>query len=182
MPDGYEFALFLHIVGALAIAGAAAISWLVMLWMRRAETVQELRPLAVVAVWADRAFPIASVLVLIAGIYMVEDVNWGWGTGWVNTSLIALIIMGAGGGLLMTPRLGAIHKAAKAAADGPVPAEIASKINDPVLWGTLHSFTVALLAIIWNMSVKPGDAQAGIMITLGFVLGAVSVLPRLARD
>jgi uncharacterized membrane protein len=182
MPDGYEFALFLHIVGVFGIAGASVSFWIAMSWMRHASTVQAMRPLSVIAVWTDRAFPVSAVLVLLAGIYMVQDVDWGWGTGWINTSLLALIIMGAGGGILMTPRVGAIRKALDAAPDGPVPGDITAKLNDPVLWGTLHAFTLALFAIIWNMTTKPGDAQAGIVITLGFVLGAASIIPRFARE
>ena len=127
-------------------------------------------------------FPISMILVILAGIYMVEDGDIGWSTGWMNTSLIALIIMGAGGGMLMTPRVGAIRKAADAAPDGPVPADITSKINDPILWGTLHAFTLALFAIIWNMTTKPGDAQAGIIILLAFVIGAASAIPMAARQ
>ncbi len=181
MPENYEIALFLHIVGVFGVAGAATSFLLVMAWMRRATNVQTLRPLSTMAVWADRMFPAAAVLVLIAGIFMVEDLDWGWGIGWINTSLIALIVMGAGGGILMTPRVAEIRKAVDAAPDGSVTDDIRTKINDPILWGTLHAFTLGLFAIIWNMTTKPGDAQAGTVILLAFVVGAASVIPMTQR-
>ena len=59
------------------------------------------------------------------------------------------------------PRVRRIRQAAAAAPDGPVSPELRRLINDPVLWGTLHAFTLALLATVWNMTTKPGDAQAG---------------------
>lgn len=181
MPENYEIALFLHIVGVFGVAGAATSFLIVMSWMRRATTVQALRPLSTIAVWTDRAFPVAAILVLIAGVFMVEDANWGWGTGWVNTSLIALIAMGVGGGVLITPRVGKIEKAVAAAPDGAVTGEIRSAVNNPILWGALHAFTLGLFGIIWNMTTKPGDAQAGTVILLAFVIGAASVIPMTRR-
>jgi uncharacterized membrane protein len=181
MADNYEIALFLHIVGVFGIAGAAVSFWIAMSVMRRIPTVQEMRSWSTLAVWSDRAFPASAVLVILAGAFMVEDVDWGWGTGWINTSLIALILMGAGGGLLMTPRVRKIHEAAAATPDGPVPSEIRDLVNDPILWGTLHAFTLGLFGIIWNMTTKPGDAQSGTVILLAFVLGAASAYPMFLR-
>ena len=180
MPDGYEFAMFLHIIGVFGIAGAAASFWIAMSVLRRIGTVREMRSWATLAVWSDRAFPISSVLVLLAGAYMTEDI-WSWGDGWINTSLIALVVMGVGGALLMTPRIGAIQKAAAAEPDGAVSPELRRLVNDPVLWTTLHAFTLGLLAVVWNMTTKPGDAQAGIVIVLWFGLGAASAPMMLRR-
>ena len=38
-------------------------------------------------------------------------------------------------------------------------------------WGTLHAFTLALVAVLWDMTTKPSDAQAGTVVLLGFVVG-----------
>jgi hypothetical protein len=171
MPDNYFIALFLHIVGVFGIAGAATISWLALMVMQRLRTVQEVRSWATVAVWADRAFPVAAVLVIAAGVFMVED-RWEWGDGWMNVSLAALVIMLAAGGLLLTRRVAAIHRDAEAAGDGPVPAELRRQINNPLMWGTLHAFALGLIGIVWNMTTKPEDAQAGMVIVLAFVFGA----------
>lgn len=175
MADGYEVALFVHILGVVGIAGAAVAFWIAMSVLRRIATVEAMRSWSTLAVWSDRAFPVAALVVIAAGAYMVEDV-WSWGDGWINTSLIALVVMGAGGGLLMTPRVRAIRSAAQAAPDGAVPSDLRNLINDRVLWATLHAFSVGLLAIIWNMTTKPGDAAAGTIIVLAFALGAASGL------
>lgn len=181
MPDGYEIALFFHIVGVFGVAGAAVSFWIGMSVLRRIATVEESRSWATLAVWSDRAFPVSALVVIAAGAYMVEDI-WSWGDGWINTSLIALIVMGALGGMLMTPRVRKIHEAAHGAPLGAVPADMRRLINDPILWGTLHSFTLGLLAIIWNMTTKPSDAQAGTVILLAFLLGAASALPRAMQE
>jgi hypothetical protein len=181
MPDGYEFAMFLHIIGVFGIAGASAVFWVAMAVMRRIATVQELRTWTPVAVWSDRAFPVSSILLILAGAYMVQDV-WSWGDGWINTSLLAVIAMAGAGGMLMTPRLRAIHRATADSADGPVSSDIRSLINDPVLWTVLSSFTLGLVAVIWNMTIKPDDAQAGMIILAGFVLGGLAGYLAFARN
>ena len=182
MAEYYEIALFLHIVGVVGIAGAAVSFWIAMSVLRRIATVEEMRSWTVLAVWSDRAFPVSMVLVILAGIFLVEDGDWGWGTGWMNTSLIALLVMGAAGGMLMTPRVRKINEAAIAAPDGAVPDDIRNLVNDPILWATLHSFTLGLFGILWNMTTKPGDAQAGIIILLAFALGAASAYPMFMRQ
>ncbi len=182
MPTNYEWGLFFHIIGVFGIAGAASAAWVALIMLRRVGTAQELRSWAAAAVWVDRAFPVASLVVLVAGAYLVQEYDMGWGTGWINTSLIALVVMGAGGALLITPRLAAIRKAADAAPDGAATPELRRLTTDPVLWGTMLAFTGGLLAVLWNMTTKPGDAQAGAVVVLGFVVGAASVLPIAARE
>ena len=80
------------------------------------------------------------------------------------------------------PRVRRIRQAAATAPDGPVSPELRRLVNDPMLWGTLHAFTLALLATVWNMTTKPSDAQAGAVVLLGFVVGAGSALPFAGRE
>ena len=81
------------------------------------------------------------------------------------------------GVLINSRKINAIEKSANAATDGPLPQVLAAQISDPVLFGTTHAITLAVIAIIWNMTVKPGDAQAGIVIVFSIALGALSALP-----
>jgi hypothetical protein len=175
MADGYEIALFVHIIGVVAIAGAATAFWIAMSVLRRIATIEAFRSWSTLAVWSDRAFPVAALILIAAGAYMTEDV-WSWGDGWINTSLIALIVMAAAGGMLITPRVRAFDRAARDAPEGPVPSDVRHLVNDRILWTTLHAFTVGLLGVIWNMTTKPDDAEAGIIIVLAFALGAASGL------
>jgi len=48
-------------------------------------------------------------------------------------------------------------------------------------WGTLHAFTLALVAVLWDMTTKPSDAQAG-GVVLGFVVGAASAVVMVRRS
>ncbi|MHB8516027.1 MAG: hypothetical protein ACYC9X_11060 [Dehalococcoidia bacterium] len=182
MPDAYHFALFLHLIGVFAIAGAVTTELVCLSMMRRARTAQELRPWTDVGNIIEKVFPVAAFVLLLSGAYMVsKHSTLGWDLGWINVSATALIVGAVADFLLNGRRIGAIQAAAQAAADGPVSPSLAAQVHDPVLFGTAHALTLMLLAIIWNMTTKPGDAQAGIVIVLAVLIGAGSAMPMVAR-
>ena len=177
MPDSYELALFIHFLGVFAMAGAATTFVLLLAMLRRSKNVQEVRLWSGLAAKVDKLFPAAVVVLLLSGVFLVGDKNLEWGDGWINVSLITLIAMAIVGVLINTRKINAIERAANAAPDGALPQVLAAQISDPVLFGATHALTLAVIAIIWNMTVKPGDAQAGSVIVLAIALGALSALP-----
>ncbi|MEX2226979.1 MAG: DUF2269 family protein [Dehalococcoidia bacterium] len=182
MPESYEWALFFHLLGVFLISGAAVSSVLVLAFMRRSRNVQELRLWANLAVIVDRIFPLAIIVLIVAGIWLVEDRDWSWGDGWINVSLIGLILMTVFGFLVITRKLVAIDTAAGDAPDGAIPQVLAAQIHDPVLFGGTHALTMGVLAIMWNMTTKPGDAQAGIVLLAAIIIGAASAYPMVQRQ
>jgi uncharacterized membrane protein len=182
MPSSYEWALFLHLLGVFLMAGGAVSFHVILTFMRRSNTVQEVRLWANTGVIVEKIFPVATIVLLITGIWLVEDVGFEWGDGWINVSLIGLILIAAAGGLINTRKTAAIDRAAADAPDGPIPQVLAAQINDPVLFATTHALTLGVLAIIWNMTTKPGDAQAGIVFVLAIIIGAASAYPMVQRQ
>ena len=70
----YQIALFLHILGALGFFIAIAILYTSVLGVRRAQTVQQIKLWTGAAAPAIRLiFPIASLVILVAGLYMAGD-------------------------------------------------------------------------------------------------------------
>lgn len=184
MPSGEEFALFLHILGVFAIAGAAVTELICVSMARRASTVQEVRIWASTGSMIEKVFPAAAIVLLATGGYMVgnSDEPFKWSMGWINVSAIALIVGSIVGFAINARRVDAMAEAARSARDGSVPADLAARTHDPVLFGTGHALTLMLLAIIWNMTTKPGDAQAGIVVVIAIVLGVASAYPMVARQ
>ena len=182
MPDAFHFALFLHLLGVFGIAGAATTELVCLSMMRRARMAQELRPWADVGNIVEKAFPVAALVLLLSGAYMVsKDSTLGWDLGWINVSATALIVGAVADFLINGRRIGAIQTAAHAAADGPVSPALAAQLHDPVVFGTAHALMLMLLAIVWNMTTHPGDAQAGIVVVVAVLLGAGSAMPMVAR-
>jgi len=182
MPDSYEWALFFHLLGVFLISGAAVASTLVLAFMRRSRNVQEVRIWANLAVIVDRIYPVAIVILIVAGVWLVEDGEWPWGDGWINVSLIGLILMTVFGFAVITRKLVAIDTASADAPDGSIPQVLAAQIHDPVLFGGTHALTLGVLAILWNMTTKPGDAQSGIVLVVAWIVGAASAYPMVQRQ
>jgi uncharacterized membrane protein len=182
MPDSYEWGLFLHLLGVFLVSGGAVSFILILAMMRRSQTVQEVRVWANLAAIVERLFPVSTVVLLVTGIWLVTDGDWSWGDGWINVSFIGLILIALVGLLVNTRKVVAIDRAAADAPDGPIPQVLAAQITDPVLFATTHALTLGVLAIIWNMTTKPGDAQAGIVFVVAIVIGAASAAPMVQRQ
>jgi len=182
MPDGWEVAIFVHILGVFAMAGGATMFMVLFGMMRRAANVQEVRVLAAVAAVVERAFPAAAVVLLLSGGYIVADRDLHWSSGWINMSALALIIATAIGAVVNRPKTSAVRAAAEAAPDGPVPEDLAAMIADPVLFGAVHALMLVVVAILWNMTTKPGGVQAFLVIAVLAAIGAASAYPRYQRQ
>jgi hypothetical protein len=91
------------------------------------------------------------------------------------------VLMAIGALKINTLKMNDIHRAAEDAADGPVPRDLAALVADPVLFAVTHAITVGMLGIIWNMTTKPGDAEAGLVILLSAIVGAGSAIPMISR-
>ncbi|HEX9038982.1 MAG TPA: DUF2269 family protein [Ktedonobacterales bacterium] len=165
----YHVALFLHILGALLLSGAKAISYLALMRLRRADRVEQLRAWAVIGAGAARLIPLFALLILIPGVFMMWTA-WGWVTPWVDVSLATFLVMMVSGALLLNRQVFALRAAIDATRDGPLPAELAARIASRALWGTENTFTALLIAVLFLMTVRPG--LAGALATLGVALAA----------
>jgi hypothetical protein len=184
MPEDYEFGLFVHLLGVFALGGSVMVSFATYSMMRRAKTVQELR------VWGTlgrilsqyHIIPAAALLLLLSGAYLVDQFNFEWTDGWIGWSALALIAATANGYATITPRLKAIGGAVGPAPAGPVPQSITDKLNDPILFAAIHGNLMAALAIIWNMTTKPGGVGALLAIVILAGLGVAAAYPLYARQ
>lgn len=181
MPDGLEIGLFIHLSAVFVAAGTSTTFILVLSMMRRARTVQDIRTFSTLGGLAEHAFPFATLVLLISGGYLVNEYGFSWGDGWINTSAIALVLMAIGALKINTLKMNEIHYAAESAPEGAVPRELAAMIADPLLFAVTHAITIGMLGIIWNMTTKPGDAEAGIVIVISALVGAGSAVPMISR-
>jgi len=148
----YEFWLFLHILAAMVwIGGAVAIQVFGILTKRAADPAKTAffaQNVSLTVMWV--LLP-AALVVLAAGIGLVENGNWPWGEPFVTWGLILWIAVA----LVAFGFLGrAIGSAgARLAAEGPSPA-LALRLRN-LVWLS-RGLLVVLVVIVFLMTIKPG--------------------------
>ncbi len=171
----YSLALFAHIVGVLGLFIAIGLVWISILRLQRAQTIAQVRERISLASVQERLLPTASLLILLAGIYMTIT-TWGWKTPWIDVSLAALVVMGTLGGAVINRRLKAMRIASSTAEApaGSIPAELRRQITDPVLWIAVQTNGFTGLGVVFLMTTKSDLVGSLITLAVSLVLGVVS--------
>ena len=92
----YSLALFVHILGALALFGAMGLEWVALLNLRRVEMAEQAREWLKVFALFPRLYPLAWLAIILAGLCMTAAV-WK-GAGWIIVALVSGVVLGAAGG------------------------------------------------------------------------------------
>ena len=129
--------------------------------------------------WSDQAgwaFPVAILGLFASGAYLTTE-RWTWSTPWIVVSIAGLIVDTVQGPLVAGPRAKALRDALDVdAATGVLDSRVRQLAHDRVLWVILLANPGIVLAITWNMTVKPGTAGAIAAILVGYGLGAATAL------
>jgi hypothetical protein len=166
--------LFLHIAVAIGAFALASLLHGCDLLMRRANTVAELRTLAKPGRLGP-AFGVFVLLLLGLGSWLVHlskgTDNFGFGTPFVWTAIVALGYLFIGGPAVLDPLHKKLIKAADAAGDGPVTPELRAIALNRVRLAVSYSDTFLALAVVFNMATKPGTAGCIVVLVVGLVVG-----------
>ena len=100
----YSLALFVHILGALALFGAMGLEWVALLNLRRVEMAEQAREWLKVFALFPRIYPLAWLAIILAGLCMTAAV-WK-GAGWIIVALVSVVVLAAAGGALTSRRIG----------------------------------------------------------------------------
>jgi hypothetical protein len=188
----YQTALFLHILGALGFFIAIAILYISVLGVRRAQTVQQIKLWTGAAAPAIRLiFPIASLVILVAGLYMVVTV-WGEKAQWAGVALIAFLLLAIGSALLQGRRITMLGRQVADQPDNtPVTGALWTQAHDPITWVGVNTAAAFATGIVYLMTLKPDALGSVIALLIALVVGlAIGFLtqgrpaaaPALARD
>jgi hypothetical protein len=168
----YDIALFAHLVALLAGTTASAVIALAMRRIRSAATGAEALPWLALCKSTARTFPLAMVVLVATGAYMVHRA-WSWDDGWVDVGLAGVVLLGVLGDRVE----GAAAKriASRLARDPHAPCGDA--VRDP-LWWTASTVNPALvLGVVFVMTTKPSLAGAIGVLAVAVVAGAGAAVP-----
>jgi hypothetical protein len=171
----FGFVLFLHIIVAIIAFMMAAIVHAGLPALARARDVREMRSWAAILGRLEPFFPIAALLLLILGAWLIH-LSKGrieWSDGWLLTSLITLIVVEGIAGAKLAPKARATVKAVEEAADGPVPDSLKQAVVEPWIWYPSHVATFGFAAVVFLMSARPIGAWAVVIVIVGVAIGLI---------
>jgi uncharacterized membrane protein len=152
--SSYELLLFVHVLAAVVWIGGALSLQVLAIRAERSPDGGRVANIATEAEWVgSRIFLPASIGLLLAGIGLTLEGDWGFTTLWVLLGLIAYGLSALTGSLFLGPESGRIGK--MIAEVGPQDPEVIARIKRIFLVSRIE--LVVLLFIVFDMTVKPGS-------------------------
>jgi hypothetical protein len=168
--------LFLHILTAIVAFMMAAVVHAGLPAMARARDVREMRSWAAILHRLEPLFPIAALLLLGFGAWLVHlsDGEIKFSDGWLLTSLITLVVVEAIAGIKLAPKAKLAVRLVEEAADGPVPDVVRQGALEPWIWYPSHIATFGFAAVVYLMAAKPSGAWSPVIVIVGVLIGVVA--------
>lgn len=169
----YSFALFVHILGALALFGALGLEWVALSNLRRVAMAEQAREWLKVFALFPRIYPLAWLAIILAGLYMTAAV-WK-GAGWVIVALVSVVVLAVAGGALTSRRMASLAQGI-AQEKGSLSSGLRMTLQDPYLLAVFQVRLAFTLGIVFLMVAKPGLELALLDMGVATVLGLLSTL------
>jgi hypothetical protein len=173
--SAYSIALFLHLVGVLALFAGIGLEQTAMRRLRNALSLAQVREWMTVLRGLRRIDAPAGLTILLSGGYLAEH-----GAGhhaWIAAGIIGMVAMAVLGAAVGRPRLLAIATALPET-DGPVSSSLRARLENPVLRASGATRAAIGLGVVFDMVVKPAATGAVIVLVVALVIGAAMSLAR----
>jgi uncharacterized membrane protein len=155
--DRYHWLLFLHVTGAFLVLGGAVFAGILNFFAMRRDRPSEVVVLYGLIRYAAAAIGAGMFLTLGLGLWLVADVDYGWGDAWIVLALILWAVAGALGGQGGKRERETRELAERLAAEGDAPSsELRARMRDPLTLALSWGSGVTVLAILALMIWKPG--------------------------
>jgi hypothetical protein len=167
----YSISLFVHIVGALGLFASLAFEQAGLLNLRRASTNAQAREWLSLLRAPHRIQGPSALVLVVTGLYMMIT-SWRHQT-WAGLGLVGMVLMAIIGVAITGRRMRVIGRAIPTD-DGPLPATLRERLNDPALRISVSVRVALALGIVFNMSVKPAEGGAVIALIIPAALAAAA--------
>jgi uncharacterized membrane protein len=155
--DRYQWLLFVHMTGAFLVLGGAVFGGILNFFALRRERPSEIVVLFGLVRYAVVGISAGMLLTLAIGLWLVEDVDYGWGETWIVLALILWVVANALGGIGGRRERKTRELAERLAREGDAPSpELRARMRDPVTLALSWGSGVVVLGILALMIWKPG--------------------------
>jgi len=169
--DTYHVVLYIHLLSLLVGIAAASVLVVCLFQLRGASELTEAIPWGMVAGKIARLFPIAILGLFGSGAYMTSDV-WSWSSGWIVVGIVALVVLGIQGPVIAERSGKKLEHALRENGPGPLGEQARRMTRYWGLWLVEFSSLGLVLAVVWNMTTKPGTGSAIAAAVIGYAAGA----------
>ncbi len=173
--DTGDVMLVLHLLSVLVLAGTIVVVGVCYLRIRAADALIDASPWAKLVDRVGWVFPLAILGLFATGAYLTRHA-WKWSTPWIITSIAGLVLVTVQGPVVAGPRASALKQALDANGSGALNDTTRRLARDTALWIVLCANPGVVLAIMWNMTAKPGAVGAIAALAAGYGLGVAAAL------
>lgn len=152
----YDYALLLHLVAVIGFFAGVAVAAAAQLGAWRLERPGEVAAVLRLARSGVLLVGLAAILLLVSGLWLIEETGHSLGDGWIAVSLLLLVLSAALGAIGGPKPKRARKLAERASADAPLDPEIRALLRDRgALVANALAFAAAF-AILVLMVWRPG--------------------------
>jgi uncharacterized membrane protein len=152
----YDYALLLHLVAVIGFFAGVAVAGAAQLGALRLERPGEVAAVLRLARSGVLLVGLAAILLLVSGLWLIEETGHSLGDGWIAVSLLLLVVSAALGALGGRKPKRARKLAERASTDDPPDPEIRALLRDRgALVANALAFAAAF-AILVLMVWRPG--------------------------
>lgn len=174
----YDTVLFIHLLGVGILIVAVGVELFGSLAMLRARTVGELRAATWTMPLTGKLHPLAAAVFAGAGIYLATQADeFSVSSPWVITAIVVTALFTVLGGAYVGRHAEELHKAAVAAPDGPLPADLAARASDPAWHTTFRVLATFIAAFLYLMSRKPDALGCVLLAVVSVAVGLALSVP-----
>lgn len=171
--NGYDVALFVHLLSVLLAAVAASLTTFAAVRVRQAASATDATQWLGTSEKAVRAFPVAILGLLLTGTYMTHQ-RWAWSVPWIDAALVGLgllVVLGPG-----VQRIRAVTLKRELASSGMSP-RARRLLRDPVAWTAKMVEIMLVIAVVFVMTLKPAPAECVASMVVAIVVGVLTAIP-----
>jgi uncharacterized membrane protein len=145
----YDWLLFLHVTGAfLLIGGGVVAAALNMAALRRDQPSEVLLLFGLIRI-AVASIIAGTVLAFVFGLWLVNEVGYGYGDGWIVAAIVLLILGNAIGGFAGSRDARTAKFAEELVSRGDAPsAELRARVRDPLTFVCNYGSGLILVAVL----------------------------------
>jgi uncharacterized membrane protein len=152
----YNVALVLHLFGAITFVAGIVVAGVAFEAARRREQPAEIALLLSTTRFGVLLVGLGTLLIAAFGFWLVHLGSWGYGSGWVDTSIglfVAALALGGFGG--QRPKQARRLATDLAEQQAPINGALRALLDDPISRTANYGSLVLILAIVVIMVFKP---------------------------